>query len=393
MKRKLPRATRRPVQFAAPRVEVLEARDVPATLLVDDDFAANTATKFTTIQAAVDAAAPGDLIRVNPGVYTEQVTVPADKDDLTIESKQNHKAIIEAPDTLTGTNAVVRVAGAEDVTLSGFTITGPLADWGVHVDEGGSATIRDNLIEDIGTGLADDAQTGAGVLIGGRFADGETPATATVDDNVIRDYQKAGIVVVNDGTEAVVTDNEVTGSGPNEFVAQNGIQVAFGASAVVADNEVSDNVFTGPDFEAAGIYVFDAGPVVVADNKLSDNQDGILLELASDVVVVGNRVDDSVLDGIVVNLSSGVVVLDNRVDDSGRDGIVVEDSTGVVVALNRVTDSGRYGIYVTGSSTDNLILMNRVDDGGTADIFDDSTGTNTVIPHPGGNSKANGNGG
>ena len=42
---------------AAPRVEFLEPRDVPSTLLVDDDFSANTATKFTTIQAAVDAAA------------------------------------------------------------------------------------------------------------------------------------------------------------------------------------------------------------------------------------------------------------------------------------------------------------------------------------------------
>jgi parallel beta-helix repeat protein len=364
----------------APRLELLEAREVPATLLVDDDFAADSGNKFRTIQAAVDAANPGDTIRVNPGKYVEQVTVPDDKDRLRIEARQERRAVIVAPAKLTGTNAVVRVAGAERVTLDGFTITGPMADWGVHVDKGGSATIRDNLITGIGTGLADDAPTGGAVLIGGRSADGKTPATATVDDNTIVDYHRGGIVVVNEGTEATITDNTVTGSGPNKFVAQNGIQVAFGAAAVIDDNRVSRNVYTGSDFEAAGIFVFDAGSVVVTDNRLSRNQDGILVEDTDGIVIARNRIDGSVLDGIVLAGEEGVTgafVFDNRIDDSGRDGIVVEDSDSNFVILNRVDDSGRFGIAVTGDSSKNVIAFNRVDDSGKANKHDSSTGPNT----------------
>ena len=41
----------------------------PSTLVVDDDSVECPKAKFTTIQAAVDAASPGDKIRVCAGTY------------------------------------------------------------------------------------------------------------------------------------------------------------------------------------------------------------------------------------------------------------------------------------------------------------------------------------
>src|SRR5690349_7939976 len=45
-----------------------------ATLIVDDDLSCAGAT-HASIQAAVNAAAPGDTVRVCPGTYAETVTI------------------------------------------------------------------------------------------------------------------------------------------------------------------------------------------------------------------------------------------------------------------------------------------------------------------------------
>ena len=52
---------------------------------------------YPTIQAAVTAASPGAHIMVCPGTYVEQVTIPAGKDNLTLQSQKPLQAIIQAP--------------------------------------------------------------------------------------------------------------------------------------------------------------------------------------------------------------------------------------------------------------------------------------------------------
>ena len=47
----------------------------PPTVIVDDDRIQCAHADFTTIQAAVDAAPTGALVRVCPGRYEESVTV------------------------------------------------------------------------------------------------------------------------------------------------------------------------------------------------------------------------------------------------------------------------------------------------------------------------------
>ena len=81
--------------------------------------------QYSTIQAAVNAAAPGSEIVVCAGTYVEQITVPTGKDNLTLRSDKALTAIIKAPSILTGGKAIVDVAGAHNVTIRAFTITGP----------------------------------------------------------------------------------------------------------------------------------------------------------------------------------------------------------------------------------------------------------------------------
>src|SRR5688572_8378344 len=73
---------RRPLRRLRLRIEGLEQRNLLAVHFVDDDLAQRPDAGFQSIQAAVDAAEPGDKIRVYPGTYQEQVTIPDNKDDI-----------------------------------------------------------------------------------------------------------------------------------------------------------------------------------------------------------------------------------------------------------------------------------------------------------------------
>src|SRR5207244_8466554 len=138
-------------------------------------------------------------------LYMEQVTIPAGKDGLTLFSEGDLQAVIKAPLVMTYPKAIVRVNGAQNVTISHFTITGPGGTgcgsiyYGVFVSDGGSALITDNHITDIRDNslTLSGCQNGIGVSIGRNNADfgGPTTGSGTVIHNLIDKYQKGGVLV------------------------------------------------------------------------------------------------------------------------------------------------------------------------------------------------------
>lgn len=339
---------------------------------------------FATIQAAVTAASSGDHIKVCPGTYIEQVTIPAGKDHLSLESKKPLQAIIQAPAVLVGMKAIVRVAGAQDASIKQFTIQGPggggcdSLEYGVRVDGGGSATIEKNHITQIRDNPFSGCQNGNAVQIG-RAADATT-GSATVKDNTIDGYQKTGILVSNAGSSATIQHNTVQGIGPTASIAQNGIQVSAGADANVKDNDVSGNVYTPQTVVSTGILLFTPGAVTVENNDVYSNDVNVYdFASSTDVRIKNNETCGGTFDGFDVVSSSGVTVENNKAHDNAFDGIYLNDTgSGNTVKKNDVKANGEDGINLDGAS--NNTLNDNKTNGNTRDgVHASSTSTGNTI--------------
>ena len=72
--------------------------------------------EFTTIQEAVDAASPGDLVLISPGVYNEAVNVTTD--EITIRGLDRNEVVLDGQFEL---DNGVRVLGASGVAVENLT--------------------------------------------------------------------------------------------------------------------------------------------------------------------------------------------------------------------------------------------------------------------------------
>jgi hypothetical protein len=181
-----------------------------------------------------------------------------------------------APDHFLG--AVVKNGGTS-ASVTNLTVTASgLADAcdggddrlrGILLD-GASGSITNNTVTGVRQGPSG-CQEGNSIEVRNTpFTTGGTDRVVTISGNVVSSYQKTGILA-NGSVSATITGNTVTGAGPVGYIAQNGIQVGFGATAVVKNNTVSGNFYTGPDV-ACGILLYQADGVKTSANNLFSNE-------------------------------------------------------------------------------------------------------------------------
>ena len=353
---------------------VVVAVAVALAVLVSSDraFAANTlivgscsGATFSTIQAAVTASAAGDTIQVCDGNYTEQVVIPAGKNNLTLESQTPFSAtasgaIIKAPANLppNSASAIVEVQGATGVTIRGFTVSGPSGvagcgcfGYGVLVDPGSSVTVTGNHLKDIRTDPFSGDITGWAIRANG--------ATLTATKNTIDGYQRAGIDIRGAGSVGTVSDNVIRGAGPTSVIGQNGIVITGGASATVTGNTMSGNVYQPAPASVAGILAIGpVGDVTISDNKLLRNDGNIY----------------------VYNVSGNLAKVSGNTTTDGNYGIIVDASTGVVVDKNAVASAAIAGLNAGPDAAANT-FTNNLASGSAApghDCLDESKGSATA---------------
>jgi hypothetical protein len=139
--------------------------------------------------------------------------------------------------------------------------------------------VKDSTITKIGNTPFDGTQHGVGILYTTEALSGEPgsgTASGTIMRNVVNEYQKGGITLRGAGATAQIVNNTVKGRGNLPDIAQNGIQVSFGAEAAVKRNVVTGHYYTG-DNEACGILYYQAANAPTeaqakAANTLSGNE-------------------------------------------------------------------------------------------------------------------------
>ena len=138
--------------------------------------------------------------------------------------------------------------GLTGITISNSQIFG--ANYYGIVNNGSNVTVTKSQIHDIGENPLNGVQHGVGIYWAYDNID-----KGTISYNTLWNYQKGGIVVnggASSGTAATVSHNTVIGQGPVSYIAQNGIQIGYGAKATVSNNIVTGNSYTGQGNAASG---------------------------------------------------------------------------------------------------------------------------------------------
>ena len=219
----------------------LSAQQQPITLYVNrtDPMCGGQSPCFNTIQAAINAAAPGNSIQIQAGSYPEQLSIAgknnfqgaAEIDRIVIEvdpaTQPGQVILTGAPGACTG-NYAIRLQQSKFITIRGLTITGT----------GGQAISLlggNNQNQDIHIELNRIFGNGSSSCDGGITVARGNPGTLIVN-NLIHANGRSGVTFIDaDGGPHYVINNTIY---RNHW---NGVDIARNHTITLANNIINNN--------------------------------------------------------------------------------------------------------------------------------------------------------
>jgi parallel beta-helix repeat protein len=352
-------------------------------ILVDNDRVQCPNAQYTSIQAAVTAAPAGATISVCPGTYPETVRI---NKPLTIRGIRvgNENLVLINPAIAAAnttslysgdpTAAIILVEKTVNVTLDNLTVDGsantipgcaPSFVGVFYRNASGrisNAVVRNIRLNPLGLGGCQDVN--AIFAESGTLAGVKRGARLEVFGTSVHDYQKTGIVGNEEGTVLIASGNTVSGIGATTEIAQNGIQIGFGARGEIKNNSVINHIYSpctttsSCSASSSNILVFTHGSgIEVSDNNFGKSQVNVYFGTDGDGPLTNGSIEDNtifqsdVYDGIYLegNYNS---VRGNRIFNSS------EASVYVVGSRNRITNNtfneAPVGVFVDGGTNNQI---------------------------------------
>jgi hypothetical protein len=331
---------------------------------------------YTTIGAAVTAAAAGDEIDICPALYAEQLLITK---PLTLHGAgaNGFGRVLLRPAALTNAGtlpfqAVISVVNTKDVVIDGLAIdasqnmvsgcTVPVA--GIHF-QNASGTVSNNAIFGAQLFYPLSCTTlfpGNGFGVQVDTAAGQTgPFSVLISHNAIHDFNRDGIIVTGAGITAQITSNAITGLGPGSGYFQFGIFIANGAVGLIDRNTITQSNCGSIDqtscisLRSEGIVFRAVGDGSVADsNVISNAQSGIFLnganraQITNNIIMNIDALDGIDIQGTAAGVFSNSVISGNTIShvfpiamtsSVNESGCGIREASGTGVMHNLIVDN------------------------------------------------------
>lgn len=269
-----------------------------ASFIVNDggaDCPNSLVATHTTVQGAIDAAvAHVDMtsdIQVCPGTYAENISMmnAADK-TITLKGIGADHTTVIITGAGGGPGPIVNVDGLGTVHISDLTVDGqsmmtPTAMFGavegIRYEET-NGSIRQVEVKNIRN--ADGSAQGLAIRVQGARAGEFDPAmppaekSVEINENIIRNTSRIGILVDGLGASADIEENLIDGPSMPMVFAFNAIQISRSAKGKANKNVINDTVSPTPlTGGGAGVAIHCVDGVTVTKNVITNADLGIVI--------------------------------------------------------------------------------------------------------------------